>query len=287
MSRTERLLPLALLLSAAQADAAPAASPPGNCPLGAFVDDSALSTLREALLDPAQAENLGPGVAAMRARLDEVRAAAAAQREVDWAFLCRYRPANAELARSGREVRVVLLGDSITEYWQHAKAAPSDQSLVNRGISGQTSSQLLLRFPHDVTALKPRAVHLLIGTNDIAGNGGPMSDEVIIGNVRAMIDIAQANGITVLLGSIPPARSFPWAPEAAPATRIVRLNRLLKDLAAKRGAVFLDYHAALVDTAGGMQARLANDGVHPNDEGYKAMMPTLALGLRTINLSSK
>lgn len=188
----------------------------------------------------------------------------------DWPYLCRYRDENAAIQRSGVRPQVVFLGDSITEFWRQAQPDMFGDKVVDRGISGQTTPQILLRFYADVVALHPRAVHIMAGTNDIAGNTGPTSDDQIFDNIRAMLDIAAANHIKVVLASITPAAA---GDAAHPASRILALNARLRQLARERGAIFVDYHTPMSDERGGIRPALANDGLHPNREGYAAMRP--------------
>lgn len=164
------------------------------------------------------------------------------------------------------------MGDSITEDW--AKSASSiftRQGFVNRGISGQTTPQMLKRFRADVIDLKPKAVVILAGTNDIAGNSGPATQDMIAGNIASMAELARAHGIRVLLASVPPAASFPWAPGVRPAERIVALNRWIRRYAARNQFAYLDYHGAMVDSRMGMRKEYSDDGVHPNAAGYLVM----------------
>lgn len=191
----------------------------------------------------------------------------------EFANLARYRAANAELAapRAG-EQRVVFYGNSITEGWaKHFAAMFTGRPYVGRGISGQTTAQMVLRFRQDVVALKPAAVVILAGTNDIAGNTGPATLEEIESNLAAMTELAQANGIKVLLSSVLPVYDYPWKPGLQPAPKIVALNAWLKQYAATRGATYVDYHTPMADARQGMKAELAYDGVHPTEAGYRVM----------------
>jgi lysophospholipase L1-like esterase len=202
---------------------------------------------------------------------------------VDWANFGRYRAANLELRR-GPAPTAVLLGASVAENWGRAEPGLFGSGLVNRGIGGQVSAQLLVRFSPDVVQLRPRAVHLMVGTNDIAGNLGPVSDEAFQGNITSMLDIADANGILVILGSIPPASTFGWNPGIDPVPTIARWNAWLREVATERGAVYADYFSALVDSSGGLDHRLGNDGVHPNRLGYEVMRPILMAALHALGL---
>ena len=202
-------------------------------------------------------------------------AAAQASPPGDWANLARYRAANDSVGpRAPGENRVVFIGDSITDSW--APLFPtlfSGKPYIGRGISGQTTPQILLRLRQDVVALKPKVVVILAGTNDIAGNTGPSSLEMIQDNIASMTDIAQANGIRVVISSVLPARQFSWKKELQPAPKIIELNARLRRYASRVGAVYLDYHSALADSAGGLKAELGKDGVHPNFAGYSMMAP--------------
>lgn len=189
----------------------------------------------------------------------------------DWAWLCRYHAANQALA--GQPVDTVFIGDSITEGWLNADPDFFTGGVVDRGISGQTSPQLLVRFWQDVIALRPKVVHIMIGTNDIAGNTGPTSPEAYKNAIRAMVTLARANHIVVILGSIPPADRFSWAPQHKPAATVTALNLWLKDYAAAEGLVYADYHGALAGPNGEFPPALAPDGVHPNKAGFAAMRP--------------
>lgn len=197
--------------------------------------------------------------------------------QTDWAWLCRYHAAN--LALPGGRADIVFIGDSITEGWGHFQPALFTGGIVNRGISGQTSPQLLVRFMADVVALKPRVVHLMIGTNDIAGNTGPTTPEAWKNNVRAMVELARAHDIRVILGSIPPADHMSWRPDLRPAGQIAELNAWLKAFATERGLVYADYHAAMAGPAGEMRAEFTQDGVHPIAAGYAAMEPVTRAAL--------
>ena len=193
----------------------------------------------------------------------------------DWAYLARYRDENARLGppRAG-EQRVVFMGNSITQGWApHFAAMFPGKPYVGRGISGQTTPQMLVRFPQDVIALRPAVVVILAGVNDIAGNTGPSTLEMIQDNIAAMVDLAHAHGIRVVLSSVLPAAEFPWKPGMRPAPKIAALNAWMRDHAAKQDAVYLDYHSAVRDERQGMRSELAYDGVHPTEAGYRLMAP--------------
>jgi lysophospholipase L1-like esterase len=191
----------------------------------------------------------------------------------DWPQLERYRAANALLpAPAPEEKRVVFYGDSITDGWPLFTYFPG-KPYVNRGISGQTTPQMLVRFREDVIALKPRVVVILAGTNDVAQNTGPETLEQIEDNFASMCDLAKANGIRVVLSSILPAYEYPWRPGMDPVTKIAALNQWLRDYAAAHGYVYLDYYSAMQDARHGLPENLSRDGVHPNAAGYAVMAP--------------
>ncbi|MHB8839524.1 MAG: SGNH/GDSL hydrolase family protein [Gemmatimonadaceae bacterium] len=193
----------------------------------------------------------------------------------DWAGLRRYRAANDSLgAPAAGERRVVFYGNSITDSW--ARWFPAmfpGKPYVGRGISGQTTPQMLVRFHQDVVALQPAVVVILAGTNDIAGNTGPSTLEMIEDNLSAMTEIATAHGIRVVLSSVLPVYDYPWKRGLEPAPKIIALNAWMKRYAAAAGAVYLDYHTAMVDGRGGLPSELSGDGVHPNEAGYRVMAP--------------
>ena len=193
----------------------------------------------------------------------------------DWAELQRYRAENATLPTPAPgEDRVVFMGDSITEDW--ASFFPTlfpGKPYVGRGISGQTTPQMLVRFRQDVIALEPKIVIILAGTNDIAGNTGPSTLEMIEDNLVSMVELAQANGIGVVLSSVLPVYDYPWQPGLEPAPKIVALNAWLKDYAAQHDVVYVDYHSALADERQGFRQELSEDGVHPNEAGFRIMAP--------------
>ncbi len=194
----------------------------------------------------------------------------------DWANFARYREAN----RTVKSARVVFMGDSITDAWQQPRYGffPGN-GYVDRGISGQTTPQMLLRFRADVIAHKPRAVLILAGTNDIAGNTGPMTDEEIQGNLASMSELAVANGIKVILASITPVSAYHVNPNGTPQTssrpmaRIRAMNDWIKSYAASNKHVYLDYFSAMIDETGLLKTDLSNDDLHPNEKGYQIMGP--------------
>lgn len=193
----------------------------------------------------------------------------------DWASLARYRDANAQLGppRPG-EQRVVFYGNSITEGWaQYFDTMFPGKPYVGRGISGQTTPQMLVRFRQDVIALQPAVVVILAGTNDIAGNTGPSTQAMIEDNLKSMVELAKANGIRVVLSSVLPAFDYRWRPGLEPAPKIVALNAWMRDYASGHDVIYLDYHSATADERQGLRAELSEDGVHPNEAGYRIMAP--------------
>ncbi|HET8657331.1 MAG TPA: SGNH/GDSL hydrolase family protein [Longimicrobiaceae bacterium] len=191
----------------------------------------------------------------------------------DWAQLGRYREADAALGPpAAGEHRVVFMGNSITDAW--AKYFPDEfpgKPYVGRGISGQTTPQMLVRFRQDVIDLEPDVVVILAGTNDIAGNTGPSTLGMIEDNLKSMVELARANHIRVVLCSVLPAYDFPWRPGQQPAQKIVALNEWIRDYAARNGIVYVDYHSAMADARQGLRSDLTTDGVHPNEAGYRIM----------------
>jgi lysophospholipase L1-like esterase len=193
----------------------------------------------------------------------------------DWASLARYREANARLGtpRPG-EQRVVFYGNSITDVWaRYFGTMFPNKAYVGRGISGQTTPQMLVRFRQDVIALEPAVVVILAGTNDIAGNTGPSTQAMIEDNLISMVELAQANGISVVLSSVLPAYDYRWRPGLEPAGKIAALNSWMRDYASTHDVVYLDYHSAMADERQGLRPDLSEDGVHPNEAGYRIMAP--------------
>ena len=191
----------------------------------------------------------------------------------DWAGLCHYRAENLGIRQAGT-VSVVFMGDSITEDWKKIHPDFFSDGYVDRGVSGQTTAQMLVRFRQDVIALKPAVVHIMAGTNDIAGNAGPTSFGAMRNNIISMVELAQVNDIRAVLASVPPAGTFPWrASIADPAPQIVEFNHWLRQFAQQRGLVYVDYHEALADERDAMKETFADDGVHPNATGYAVMEP--------------
>jgi lysophospholipase L1-like esterase len=192
----------------------------------------------------------------------------------DWAQLLHYRIENERLPSPGATTpRVIFLGDSVTQRWNLAELGLARLEVLNRGISGQTTPQMLVRFRQDVVDLKPALVHILAGTNDLAENTGPTTLEAIEDNIRSMVEIAEANHIRVALASVLPALDYPWRRGLQPAPRIVALNGWMRAYATRHELVYVDYYSALVDSRSGFKSGLADDGVHPNHAGYAVMGP--------------
>ena len=192
----------------------------------------------------------------------------------DWAQLNRYRASNAALPPvTPGEDRVVFMGDSITDAWGHGADFFPGKPYVNRGISGQTTPQMLVRFQQDVVRINPSVVVILAGTNDIAGNTGPSTPQMIEDNFVSMADIAHQSGIKVVIASILPAIAYPWRPGVKPADEIRELNAWLEEFCKRDGDIYLDYYSHLTDAQGGMAPGLSKDGVHPTPKGYAIMTP--------------
>src|SRR3974390_1150763 len=209
--------------------------------------------------------------------LDQYRASRIAMFTDDYGQIARYRDANAALAApTAGENRVVFFGDSITDIWKLADYFPG-KPYINRGIGGQTTPQMLVRFRQDVIDLHPQVVVILAGTNDIAGNTGPMRNEDIEANYASFAELAHAHGIRVVYSSVLPVHNYTEKSKdffaQRPPSRILELNRWLKDYCTQNKIVYLDYFSALVDDKGLLKKALADDGLHPNDTGYKIMVP--------------
>jgi len=268
------LLPLLVLLAGGTRAFSDDAEPPQ--PGTAMVADPCPPPLAAPQLLAQLADSaLTPGTAAVNfselVGNPDVQAFMQAQREralSDWPNLCRYRPANAALQL---RPKLVFIGDSITENWTRGDPMLFSKDVIGRGISGQTSPQILLRFFQDVIELRPDVVHIMAGTNDVAGNTGPTTEQNFKNNIIAMVELAHAHHIRVLLASIPPAAAFPWKPALRPAATIVRLNQWLRSYASTSGSRYIDYYSVLADSQGGFLPHLSNDGVHPNRDGYAVM----------------
>lgn len=203
----------------------------------------------------------------------------------DWAQLEHFKMANDSLPELAKnEQRVVFMGNSITIGWKNADPEYfKENTYVNRGISGQTTPQMLLRFRQDVIELKPYAVVILAGTNDIAGNTGPVTNKQIMDNLISMVQLAEAHGIQVLLCSVLPAIDYPWRPGLRPNIRIPQLNAELEAYATKNGHVYVDYFSAMTDGDNGLKTALGYDGVHPTRAGYDVMKPILERALKSLD----
>jgi len=193
----------------------------------------------------------------------------------DWAALEHFKEANKSVAPASEgENRVVFMGNSITIGWLNSRPEFfAGKPYINRGISGQTTPQMLLRFRQDVIDLEPKVVVILAGTNDIAGNTGPMTLQQILDNMQSMTELAEQNDIKVVLSSVLPAFDYPWRPGLKPNEKIPALNEMIKTYAKQNGHVYLDYFSAMADERNGLPKKYANDEVHPTVEGYKVMEP--------------
>ncbi len=229
-------------------------------------------------------------VAILRANLEQAEA-----RSRDWANLARYRDANATVPPPARdELRVVFMGDSITESWTRPEYGGffHGKPFINRGIGGQTTPQMLIRFRPDVIALKPRVVVILAGTNDISGNTGPVPLSAIEDNLASMAELARAHGIRVVLASVLPVSDHERDEKGRarvqthrrPPARIVELNRWIERYARLNGHVHVDYFAAMVDGRGWLRKGLSDDGLHPDARGYEVMAP---LALKAIEAATQ
>jgi lysophospholipase L1-like esterase len=230
-------------------------------------------------------ETLAPApaqIAPAAAPLTEAQKAKAREEQLknDWPWLGRFKEADLALGAPAKgENRVVFMGDSITQGWHLDESFPG-KPYVNRGISGQTSPQMVLRFRQDVIDLKPKVVVILAGTNDIAQNTGPMTLEESEGNLMTMAELAAASHIRVVLCSVLPAFDFPWTPGKTPAPKIDALNAWMKAYAAEKHYIYVDYHSAMKDERDGLPKKLSEDGVHPNPAGYAIMAPLAEAGIR-------
>jgi lysophospholipase L1-like esterase len=225
------------------------------------------------------------------AGLDQYRASRIAIFVNDYGELARYRDTNATLKPPAPgENRVIFFGDSITDSWKLDDSFPG-KPYINRGIGGQTTSQMLVRFRQDVIDLQPKAVVILAGTNDIAGNTGPIANQDIEANLASMAELARVNGVRVIISSILPVNDY--TPESQdffaqrPPARILALNAWLEDYCTKNHSTYLDYFSAMVDSKGLLKRELANDGLHPNKSGFAVMAPLAEKAIeRTLQLSA-
>ena len=195
---------------------------------------------------------------------------------MDWPNLNKYAIENQNLPSVSNQGRIVLMGDSITEFWKTTDGAFfQNTALINRGISGQTTSQMLLRFRQDVISLRPEIVVILAGINDIAENTGPISLENILGNIISMSELAKANHIKVMLSSVLPANKFPWRPDLQPTEKVMELNAMIEKYSQENKITYIDYYLKMADSQKGLNTKFTNDGVHPTLSGYKIMKPLL------------
>jgi lysophospholipase L1-like esterase len=203
-------------------------------------------------------------------------------RMLDWAQLNRFKAQDAALAPpADGERRVVFFGDSITELWgRRWNDSFPGKPYVNRGISGQTSPQMVLRFHQDVVNLHPSVVVILAGTNDIAEKTGPMTPEMTLDDFRAMVEMARANGIKAVVGSIPPSDDFYWNKGLQPASKIRALNQRLEAYCKSERIVWVDYYTPLADENGAMKPGMSLDGTHPTPAGYAIMTPLAEAGIQ-------
>ncbi|WP_242154056.1 GDSL-type esterase/lipase family protein [Sphingomonas sp. BAUL-RG-20F-R05-02] len=193
--------------------------------------------------------------------------------KIDWAWMTRYQAENAALSRDRAAPRIVFVGDSITQMWRDAKSGFFTDGRIDRGIGGQTTPQMLVRFRQDVIDLRPDVVQIMAGTNDIASNTGPMTDEQTEANLQTMVELAYAHHIRVILASIPPASHFAWRPGLEVTHRIARINAWIRAYAARSGAIYADYWSVLNDGQGGFRPEWTIDGVHPSPAGFDVMVP--------------
>lgn len=199
----------------------------------------------------------------------------------DFANFGRYQKQNQEVLSLNIAPNSVLMGDSITEGWFATDPGFfTKNNFVGRGIGGQVTSQMLLRFREDVIKLKPKRVIILAGTNDIAENQGPISLDKVFGNIVSMAELAKANHIKVVLCSVLPAYDFPWRKDMKPADKVIALNKMIKDYAQKNNITYVDYHNALKNEKNGLPKEIAEDGMHPNKSGYEKMEAILMKTLK-------
>lgn len=192
----------------------------------------------------------------------------------DWPNLKKYRMENAEIIKEKEYPTAVFMGNSITEGWKNTDPGFfKNNDFVNRGIGGQTTPQMLIRFMSDVVDLHPKVVVILAGTNDIAGNTGFSTVKMITNNIKAMAQLAETNNIEVVLSSILPVYDYPWRPGLEPIPKIAEINEWLKNYAQENNHTYLDYYSKMVDDKKGLMTKYSGDGVHPNKKGYEVMEP--------------
>ena len=197
----------------------------------------------------------------------------------DWAAFGRYAEANKNVKQAPM---LVIMGDSITDFWPNRTSSDffNKNNIVGRGISGQVTSQMLVRFRRDVLDLKPKYVAILAGTNDIAQNQGYISAENIVGNIISMVEIARANKIKPIVCSILPAAKYPWRPEIQSVPMVQKINQMLKDYCKKHKVKYIDFYTPMVDENNGLPKKYANDGIHPTSDGYAVMEKVLLENLK-------
>lgn len=199
----------------------------------------------------------------------------------DWQNLERYQADNLKLMNEEKDVEVVFMGNSITEGWIQSNPSFFEENpYINRGIGGQTTPQMLLRFRQDVVAFKPKVVLILAGTNDIAGNTGPSTLEMILDNLKGMAEIAIANDIEPVMCSVMPAFDYPWKPNMDPNTKIPKLNSMIEKYCKEKNLIYLDYFTAMDDGKAGLREELTYDGVHLTEEGYKFIEPMAQMAIK-------
>ena len=267
-------LPVSLRAQAPASSSAPSATPVGPVPAAARTPppNTARPTMMDAEGKPIAAD---PILLAPTASLNQTEIKRLQTMLGDFAQLGRYRVANSRLGAAEPD-RVVFYGDSITDAWgngNNAKTFFPGKPYLDRGISGQTTPQMLIRFQQDVVALKPAAVVILAGTNDIAGNTGLETPEMIQDNFRSMANIADANGIKLILSSTLPVDDYAWRRGLQPADKVRALNAWMKDFCAAHHYTYLDYYTPLATPGGAMKPGTSKDGVHPTAEGYAIMAP--------------
>lgn len=199
----------------------------------------------------------------------------------EWQNLARYEKENAIDMKTPSEGRVVFMGNSITEGWKEARPSFFEENpYINRGIGGQTTPQMLLRFRQDVIALNPEIVVILAGTNDIAGNTGVSTLEMMMDNIKGMAELASYHNIEPILCSVMPAFDYPWKPGMEPNIKIPKLNEMIKAYCEEKGFIYLDYFAAMDDGNNGTREELTYDGVHLTEDGYKFIEPMVQIAIR-------
>ena len=263
-------LSLILVSGIAQADPTPAGMVDNPCPESTAPAPALVDYMKSIFAAPTGAPRPAPSAEAIAAQ----QKMKSDDGKNDWQDLCHYQADNTRLIAEPASAReVVFMGDSITELWAVARPDFFTEGRVDRGISGQTTPQMLLRFQADVAALQPRVVHIMGGTNDIAGNTGANAFEDLQNNITAMVTLAKARHIQVILASMPPAAKFSWAPNLSPAAQVQKVNAWLKAYAAREHLIYADYYSAMATSEGAMRPELTLDGVHPNTAGYTVMEP--------------